>query len=195
MTASVVTLDQATHTYTVDGRIVPGVSDILDAAGLTRGMAFVSDYALDRGREVHRAIELYLKGEADDYDFDPIVVPRLNAFRVWREAMGDRLQPLDIEVPRAHPALGFAGQPDLVAMFDGVRTVCEWKNGTEHYANRIQAAGYAILTGATGRLGLYLTADRPAKPVPWTDRQDVGIFQSALTLYRVRERHGLLPKE
>lgn len=170
----------------------PRVTEILDAAGLTGSMAFVPEFALDRGREVHKAIELYLRGEADAYDFDPVVVPRLEAFKAWRESVGERLVVREIETRLEHATLGYCGQPDLIADFDGVRTVCEWKNGTEQPANRWQAAGYSELAAAPGRLGVYLTGDGKFKMKEWTDRADRGIFLSALALWKVRAQHNLL---
>ena len=179
--------DGARHRYTLDGVRLPSVTELLRASGLSGSMEWVTEHALDRGREVHKAIELYLRGESDAYEFDPVVVPRLEAFRDWRETLGSRLEILEIETPRAHETLGFGGTPDLLAMLDGVRTVCEWKNGTEQPANRLQAAAYALLTGATGTARW--------KMVTWTDRQDAGIFQSALALWHWREAHGLIQKE
>ena len=187
--------DAVAHAYYRDGVRLPGVTQILRAAGLSGSMEWVTEHALERGREVHKAIELYLRGESDAYEFDPVVVPRLEAFRDWRETLGSRLEILEIETPRAHETLGFGGTPDLLAMLDGVRTVCEWKNGTEQAANKWQAAGYALLTGATGRIGVYLTGEGKFRMQTWTVRADAGVFLSALTCWQARAAHGLLPKE
>lgn len=187
-------LDPATHTYTVRGTRLPGVSAILKAAGLIQPMEWATEWHLTRGREVHAATALYDQGVADEYDFDPIVVPRLEAYKAWRASLGARLTFTEIETSHAHPTLGYCGTPDRVALLDGVRTIIELKNGVEQPAHRWQAAGYAMLTGATGRVGVYVNGDgKMGKMVTWTDRQDAGIFGSALALYTVRAKHNLLP--
>lgn len=187
------TMDEASHTYRVGGRRIPGVTEVLRAAGLTPSMEWVSEYALDRGRQVHKAVALYAEGMLDESDLDPVIVPRLAAYKAWRATLEPDVQVVAIEQMRASATLNFCGTPDQILRIAGTEVVVELKCGAPHASHAWQGAAYQHLTGAAGRLGLYLAADGRYKAVPWTNRQDWPIFQSALALYAVRAQHNLLP--
>ena len=77
--------DEATHTYLVDGVEMPSVTEILKP--LHRSYAKVNpsvlEYAKNRGKAVHEALELV------DYGADPEVSPEiigyLNAYQEWAQ--------------------------------------------------------------------------------------------------------------
>lgn len=156
-------------------------------------MEWVSEHALDRGRQVHAAIALDAEGMLEEVGLDPVIVPRLAAYRSWRATLGADVQVVAIEQSRASATLQFAGTPDQILRITGTEVVVELKCGAPHASHALQGAAYQHLTGAAGRLGLYLAADGRHKVIPWTGRQDWPLFQSALALYRFREAHKLLP--
>ena len=77
--------DEATHLYLVNGEEVPSVTEIL--APLHRSYSKVNpsvlEYAKNRGKAVHEALELL------DYDADPEISPEiigyLNAYQDWAQ--------------------------------------------------------------------------------------------------------------
>ena len=187
------TFDEPTHTYRDGDRLIAGVTDVIRAAGLMPSMAFVPHSALDRGRYVHRAIAWWLEGALDETNLDPEIVPRLDAYKLFRSDVGDRLSVIEWETPRMLST--FAGTPDQVVMLDGVRTVIDLKCGGTEPWHAIQGSAYQHLTESAARAGLYLRPNGTYRLVPWKDRQDWPQFQAALTNYLWRDHHGLLPKE
>lgn len=53
--------DSLTHTYTLDGRTVPGITEILRTVGVIS--PFLNKEAMQRGSYIHEAIELHLDGK------------------------------------------------------------------------------------------------------------------------------------
>ena len=66
--------DEAAHRYTVNGQIIPSVTQIISAVGLYE-FDFVNAETLavaaERGRFVHSMIEWYEIGELDESSIDP----------------------------------------------------------------------------------------------------------------------------
>lgn len=186
---SAVTLDPATHRYAVDGRHVPGVTEILRAAGLTPSMEWVTDYALDRGRQVHAAIALDAEGALDEASVDPVVAPRLAAYRAFRAAAGARLEVVEIETPRYHEGLRFCGTLDQLVRWDGALSVLELKTGPKEKHHPLQVGGYQELVGAPTGLVLYLSSDGSYK-LDTVERDARTAFLVCLQLWHVKERWG-----
>ena len=72
--SAVLQFDEAIHRYTVNGVIVPSVTQIITSVGLYE-FDFVSSETLaiaaERGRIVHTYIEWYEKGILDESSIDP----------------------------------------------------------------------------------------------------------------------------
>lgn len=189
------TFDAARHAYALDGVEIPGVSAVLQAAGLTQSMQWVPASALERGRVLHDYIAADLSDDLIEDAVDPIAAPYLAAHRQFRADLGERLVPVEHETPHAHATLRYAGTPDWVVDLDGARTVIDVKTGKPEPVHAIQGAAYCRLVDAPGRLGLYLTAEGRYSIVRWTDRGDWPLFASALSLWHWRATHGLLAEE
>ena len=142
---SAVTFDAETHTYTVNGRVLPSVTTVLrslkipfDAQGIAAKVAVrdgldVStvlaqweskrDRALTRGKSVHRAIEAHLSGirptdESAEY-------------RMWKQWWSGTMTPVAVEHIIADEQLGCAGTVDAVLWSPKTRLlhVFDWKTG------------------------------------------------------------------
>jgi hypothetical protein len=85
MTTGNVTLDERSHTYLVDGKPTPSVTQVLPSH-----WHFVDPDELriagERGRHVHLACELHCKGELDEASLDPELVPYLDG---WKNFISD----------------------------------------------------------------------------------------------------------
>jgi len=75
--------DEATHTYTVDGKEIPGVTDILKTLGLSKDYTGIDPFYRDRGKAFHLAAEYYFKGTLDESTLDTVIVPYFDDFRKW----------------------------------------------------------------------------------------------------------------
>ena len=140
--------DPAVHEYRANGRLVPSVTQILEAVGLidysylpwpTRQMA------LDRGRAVHEAIALDLAGDLDEESADEIgILGCVRAARAARAALGI-VTPDAVEERVYHPTLDYAGTLDLRAG----NIVIDWKTNHAEYWVRFQLAAYAACLAAS----------------------------------------------
>jgi hypothetical protein len=121
-----VDFDEATHTYTVDGKKMTSVSNIIRF--LQREMyddidEGVLNIAADRGTRVHEACEqLYKTGQAE-YDDD--TSPYIDAFAKFLSE--HECDFTDIEERLADVELGIAGTPDLCGTVDGEEAIVDLK--------------------------------------------------------------------
>lgn len=101
-----------THYYEYDGARVPGVSQILDAAGLYRCEAPADRIAraAERGTDVHLACEDLDLGKPDWWSGDAVIAPYVAAWVLFKTEFGFR--PERIETPSYHPNHKYAGRPD-----------------------------------------------------------------------------------
>ncbi|MEY2875901.1 MAG: hypothetical protein RLZZ373_3272 [Pseudomonadota bacterium] len=108
-------MDAETHTYTLDGRVVPGVTKILglvsDYAGIPPRLLAA---AQERGTHTHMACEFSDHGVLDEASVSAEVRPRLAA---WRTFCADySAQWMHIEALLYSRAFGFAGTVDRIGM-------------------------------------------------------------------------------
>jgi hypothetical protein len=82
----VLTFDEATHSYALDGRPVPGVTSVIREilAPLFRVDSDLMRRAAEFGKAVHRACELDDKKTLDMETLDPALVPWLEGWRKFR---------------------------------------------------------------------------------------------------------------
>jgi hypothetical protein len=167
-------LDPAEHKYSFDGQPVPGVSEILDAAGF-KGFYPPGDYRL-RGTRVHEAsvfldmgaevkvgtgikgyVEAYRKFKADFYDVK------------WE----------DVEKPVYHAGLCYAGTLDRFGWLGGRKLLLDIKTGTPAKRRlRLQTAAYAVAKDEPGclRWGLELVKDGSYKIHNCGEESDIDVW-------------------
>jgi hypothetical protein len=150
MTRDGLSFTPETHEYRINGRLVPSVTQILEAVGLidyshipwpTRQMA------LERGRAVHEAIALDLAGDLDEESADEIgILGYVLAARDARGALGV-LVPQAVEERVYHPKLDYAGTLDLRSG----NILVDWKTNHAEYWVRFQLAAYAACLASAGK--------------------------------------------
>jgi hypothetical protein len=154
--------DEEVHCYRVDGRVVPGVTSILKAAGIghsdtTDGgftvPADVMEAARDRGHDVHLACE-YLDRGGVDVDWDegeePEWWPYLLAYEQFKEDTG--FVPDLIEQPLYCAEYDYTGTLDRAGWIGDERVVVDLKSGGGGLKpwHPVQLAAYAYpLKGET----------------------------------------------
>lgn len=105
--------DAASHTYRLDGRLVPSVTQVL---------APLNDYSMVPpdileaarifGTHVHEACDLFNRDELDWASLDPELVPYVEAWKRFIEESGAVVIASECRV--FHDLLGYAGSPDVV---------------------------------------------------------------------------------
>lgn len=110
--------DEPTHTYKIGGVPVPSVSAVLaPLSDFSSVHPAIMKQACEYGSNVHKTIELYLNGELDEEALDPHLKNTLNQFCEWwhEGPIRDEISTYDceIETPRFHDKLKYAGTPDI----------------------------------------------------------------------------------
>lgn len=183
------TFDEPTHTYSVDGRILPGITTILRSVGIIRdnpAMPSGGDY-LARGSVVHSYIERAFRGYSDVVDARTagMVAAALRAVA--------ELGLTDVE-PEALVAgpLEYATRIDLVATRGARRVVVNWKTPTVLPWYPIQSAGEALCLAGHGvlRYSVHLSPAGTYRVIQHSDPCDCDVFRAACAVYHWTSRSG-----
>jgi hypothetical protein len=182
--------DEATHTYTVGGRVVPSVTQILASVDrdLWRVPPGVLEAAAALGTAVHKATELDDLADLDEESLAPQIAPYLAAWRRFRAETG--FAPVAIE-ERLHNAMyGYCGTLDRVGHLDGQRALLDIKSGMQWPSHGPQTAAYQdAYERQSGkkidlRLVVYLRDDGTYRMVAQRDKSDWSVFLAALTIHK-----------
>jgi hypothetical protein len=181
--------DEQGHIYRQGGIIYPSVTQILMANGCYGdAVKFFTDLGRERGSYVHLLVKYHLGGCLDYDEIDPVLLPYFNAWLKFEKDVG--YASFSCEVPLVDEIHGFAGTPDLIGNVFSQDAVLDLKSGALLPATGLQLAGYEILHGKPlKRYGLQLQNTGNYKLTPFQDRQDRGVFLSALTMYRWKKNN------
>ena len=137
-------MDKDTHTYDIDGRRAPSVTQVL--ADLLPGWQADAWY-LQRGTAVHACAAMIARDES--FSYDPQIAGQVaNIRRFFSE-----IQPeiIAVELPVCHVRHRYAGTLDLVARIKGQIVVIDWKSSVSHSAP-YQLAAYALAYDAQNKI-------------------------------------------
>jgi hypothetical protein len=104
---AMLTFDEATHTYRVNGSIVPSVTQVIPS-DYSHVHPRVLEKARQRGHAVHKATELYDKGTLDFATLDPQIEPYLVAWDKFKLDYEFESDPYDVERRVYHPVDRYA---------------------------------------------------------------------------------------
>lgn len=206
-TAPDLVFTEETHTYRVRGKVVPSVTQILQAAGMMPWLDAVPPDALRRacarGTRVHNSAEKINRGDptwADDLTNED--APYINGYFAWLDDTGFKVDRRSIEKQFFNQTWGYAGRID----FEGNdqkqrRLLVDIKSGGFDPAARLQTAAYLHrkddIPAGKRRLVLQLRKDGTyrAHPLPikesLTDWQG---FKTCLSLWNLKQLHGINPR-
>lgn len=108
--------DETLHRYTLDGEVLPSVTQILKPLhDFSAIPADVLRRAADFGTAVHKTVELYLADDLDEGSLDPPLRGCLDGFKRWMDDYRDEynIDFSNVEVPGYHKRLKYAGTPDI----------------------------------------------------------------------------------
>lgn len=183
------TFNSVEHRYSYDGVPVPGVTSVLQAAGLLdfggaspEAMAFAGA----RGTAAHTACELDDKNDLVEESVQDEILGYLTAWRKFRAETG--FVPETIEERVYHERYKYAGTLDRIGVFQGVESLIDLKTGTPQRATGVQLAGYAMAVDLKSghrlpRYAIHLQQDGNYKLIRYTNPSDFAVFIAALTLY------------
>lgn len=138
------TFDEATHTYTLDGIQLPSVTEVTRfcAYDYKSDRPWLAEAAAIRGTAVHEACALI------DYGEDPEETPEIAGYlKAYRRFLADYKPEWKlIEHPIGSILLGYAGTLDRFGTIDGAPAILDIKTGQLHDAAlSAQLTAYAEL--------------------------------------------------
>ena len=174
--------DESTHTYKIDGRPVPGVTQILGAMNCV-DTRWYTEEGRERGKAIDTLTELYDRGELDLAAVEKICPQYLGYVAAWiafRKMTS--FVPVRAQVKVANAALGYAGMMDRDGNFCGrMLTILDIKSGAREWWHPLQTQAYAQCVCGTERCErgcVYLGRDGRYK---WDAHTDDGADRSAWT--------------
>lgn len=192
MSVAELTFDPVRHEYRYGGRIVPGVTSVLEyfdpeMQRLKRERPEAIAAAGDLGTAVHVACELDDNGVLDEGTVESVVGARLEQWRKFRRDKA--FVPVLVEERVYHRAYAYAGTLDTMGALDGCRSLLDRKTGVQSRFAGPQTGAYKLAWESAGgapverRYSIHLTEDRYFL-VPHVDPQDGTVFLSMLNSWR-----------
>ena len=191
--------DQSAHTYAIDGRRLPSVTQVMDSAvtdyaGIPPA---ILEYKSALGVAVHRACELYDNDDLDESTVDPVVVPYLTA---WKTFLSDTHIGIEWNETQVYSRkYGYAGTLDRFGKIKRVGTLIDIKTVTTlSPATGVQLAGYeqaardslALGTMAINRYAVQLRPDGTYRMQKYDDPNDFAVFLACLQIHNFKVKHG-----
>lgn len=192
--AAVLKFDPETHAYTVDGRSVPSVTEVLSIVhDFSMIPPDVLAAAAEFGQHVHEACDLSDRGELDEQALDPALLPYVSAWRAFLAESGAVVIASELRV--YNERLGYAGSPDKVLAWRNRIVIPDIKTtAIVPYLVGAQSAAYAAAYREMNRGGklpdrycIHLK-DGKYRVHARRDPADFSNFISCLNVYKLREK-------
>ncbi len=190
--------EESTHTYKVDGKPVPSVSELirpLTDAAYRRIDPAVLEEAAALGTAVHSCTELDDRGELDEESVPEDCRGYLSAYRAWRGVFHPEFHGIErrLGCPR------YAGTIDRIAKIGGEYWIVDIKTTSElHPHVGVQLAAYEKLAGSSlvipngkkcRRAALQLNADGTNRFREYKSLDDYTCLSALLAVYGWRQHH------
>jgi hypothetical protein len=186
--------DAAAHRYTLGGKILPSVTQVLQLLDQFEDVPpAVLEEARRRGEHVHAVTELDDRGELDEASVNHALAPYLEAWRRFRRDSG--FVPTRIEDRVVHRHLGYAGTLDRLGTLRGRPALVDIKSGLKPKSVGAQTAAYLeawmLNSGARRRPVRYCVQLNPDgyRLHVLDDPADWPLFISCLNLHNWRSRN------
>lgn len=176
------------HVYTIGGRRVPGVHEILQLSGQLEGMPDDPE-KMEFGLIVHKAIELDFLHDLYEEDLDEAVRGCLEA--AWAARRELELDLGMVEVLVGDQKMGYATRIDALGVWRGGPVIVDWKTGDPWDWHGLQlAAGDLCLGVQHQRLTVHVRPDGSWFHVEHDDPRDYGDWRACLRLADRKYRLG-----
>lgn len=209
------TFEHDTHTYRLNGQVVPSVTQALDFVNFVDTYWF-TEVCRKRGDMVHLGIHAYETGHLHKPGHTDLKVfqPYLDSWQKLKERMG--ITVIASEFRMGSDQYRFAGTMDIVALLGDSIAIIDNKSGIVRPCAAIQTALYDVLldepdpdltrqqlgnkadefikalTRPHWRFGVELHDDGSmGKLFPFTEYTDRGVGLAAVTCWHWRDKHGV----
>ncbi len=191
------TFDDATHTYLLDGEVIPSVTQVmkpLTEAYYNNVDTKILNMAANRGHIVHSAIETLLKDDIDD------IPPEYSGyFNAFKRFMDD--YPFDvvgIEMRTHHQILRYAGTVDLLCKIGNELILVDYKTTAKinDMLTGVQLEAYAAALASNdshvdNKAILHLHNDGRYK-LKWYGKhnsENIAVFGACLKIYNHLQKY------
>ena len=180
------TFDAESHKYTLNGKVLPSVTQIIK--DVTKGEQEWDGNcsARDFGTAVHKTLEYYDKGILGEYD------PRMEPYiKVWDNFKFEKKVTIIENELIGYSDFGFAGTIDRIVDIDGYTYILDIKTGKQYKDHPLQLAAYNMLyrehqsnkNNSYLRACVYLSEDG-YKFVEYKDKNDEEVFCSMFLVWQ-----------
>lgn len=132
--------DADTHTYRIDGKEVPSVTQVLKEAGLV-DTRWYTEEGRERGERIHIITEMYDQGILLERQVPEMYRGYLAAWKKFLRESGAEV--LENESVVWNAVLGYAGMMDRLVAWNKLDAILDIKGGGVGKWECIQTAGYA----------------------------------------------------
>jgi hypothetical protein len=188
--------DESTHTYTLNGVVIPSVTQVLQSVGIidySRVPPPILASAARVGIAVHRACHFWDEGDLDESNLYPLIASYLAAWKRFREEQDFIPVLIEQSLFATVNGMTFAGTPDRSGLMGGIPYLIEIKTADKSMerAWKVQTAAYAMLVPKRKtnpfqyrRASVQLREDGTYRKSPdYTHPQDAQIFLAALGIH------------
>lgn len=193
-------INRREHTYRIDGRRVPSVTEIINSVLPYDYGPGIGEWHMARGTATHHGCQLLDEGRLDWNSVDPEIKPRIRAWEKFRRDWPAEM--VACEQPLAHAKCGYAGTLDRLFERAGEQVICDLKNSVSPQV-RLQLAGYSLAWTANGgrvigkAVAVELSKNGGYK-CHWMSKQELRRAEqqwlALLTVYGFMAEHNLLRK-
>lgn len=178
-----------THQYSLDGRTIPSVTQVLHEAGIVDGQWYTEFGAL-RGNYIAQATAMFDEGDLDFESLDPQLSPFVAAWAKFRRESG--FVPESIEEQVFDDLYGYAGTLDRRGIFNGRPAIIDIKRGSCPAWHGLQTAAYARASRIAGcrRFCVHLRDNETYSVNEHRDPNDEAVFLSALAVVNWKRRNA-----
>jgi len=135
------TLDQETHTYKVNNRILPGVTSVLQAVDGVK--PYWNEWHANKGRAIHHAIHLHVQNKLDWSTVDDRIKGRVEAFQLFMSEAGYTV--IESEMKLYSKRYQFAGTLDLWVTDGKYNIIIDIKPPSPEPIVELQLAAYSLM--------------------------------------------------
>lgn len=180
------------HIYRINGKRVPGFTEIARAIGIIPDNAFYTEAGRAEGVALHEWAHFLALGGVPKSEPDERIAGRVSAFRAFLKE--SRFRFVGGEQMLYHPTLLYCGTPDLWGDISGRMTVIDLKRGGKLPWHPLQTAAYAELLRQSGvdiraRRCLYLHEDGSYRFDEHKDGADSGCWRAIVCAYHARSHY------
>lgn len=185
-----------THTYTYQGLVVPGVTTVIETAGLS-DLKYVKpdrlEYLRNRGTAVHLACEYYDKGILDE--LPESISGYVQSWKTFLSHFPFKFEAIEERV--FHKENFFAGTVDRIGTLDNKKWVIDIKTGYYADSYPIQTAAYRLAYEPNTRKkinrGCVLLQENgefnPKRDFKiHNNKKDIDVFLAALEIHNYKNR-------